>query len=57
MQRGESNRMNSGAMRFEPDIEVEVSEKYKNMYASSIPKEDDSQLIKAVEAVKEKMAE
>ena len=41
----------------EPDIEVEVSEKYKNMYASSIPKEDDSQLIKAVEAVKEKMAE
>lgn len=39
----------------QPDIEVEVSEKYKNMYASSIPKEDDSQLIKAVEAVKEKM--
>lgn len=40
-----------------PDIEVDVSEKYKNMYASSIPKEDDSQLITAINEVKEKLNE
>lgn len=35
----------------QPDIEVQVEEKYKNMPASQIPKEDDVQLKKAVEVL------
>lgn len=35
----------------QPDIEVQVGEKYKNMPASQIPKEDDVQLKKAVEVL------
>lgn len=41
----------------EPDIEVDISEKYKNMYVSSIPKDDDSQLICAINAVREKISQ
>ena len=41
----------------EPDIEVDVSPKYKNMYVSSIPKDDDSQLICAINAVREKISQ
>ena len=33
----------------EPDVDVDVSEEYKDYYASQIPKEDDTQLKKAIE--------
>ncbi len=38
----------------EPDIICEPSEEYKDAYATTIPREDDLQLQKAIEAVKEK---
>lgn len=36
----------------EPDIKVEAPEKYKEYYASSIPMEEDTQLLKAIEELK-----
>lgn len=35
-----------------PDYEVKLPEKYAGMYASSVPREDDSQLAKAIEILK-----
>ncbi|MCD8391451.1 MAG: S41 family peptidase, partial [Firmicutes bacterium] len=38
----------------EPDITVELSEEYDGYYASYVPREDDTQLAKAVEVLSEK---
>lgn len=37
----------------EPHVKVELPEKYKNVAVSQVPKEDDTQLKKAIEVVKE----
>lgn len=36
----------------EPHVKVELSEKYKNMAVSQVPKEEDNQLQKAIEVIK-----
>lgn len=36
----------------EPDINVDMDEKYKNYYASSVPHDEDTQLKAAIEAIK-----
>ena len=38
----------------EPDIEVELPEKYKDSYVSEIPRKEDTQLNKAIEVIKSK---
>ena len=39
----------------EPDVKISLDEKYRNVAVSQIPREDDTQLSKAIEVIKEKL--